>query len=59
MILMFSLVKQAKKVLKGLRIVASPSNRESKITGLSDMACAEQTYATLSSGFYLLLKPDH
>nr|GMD40226.1 protein argonaute 4A-like [Ipomoea batatas] len=35
---------RAKKVLKGLRIVASPSNRESKITGLSDMACAEQTF---------------
>ncbi|XP_049404367.1 protein argonaute 4A-like [Solanum stenotomum] len=35
---------KAKRMLKSLRIKASPSNREYKITGLSDKPCREQTF---------------
>ncbi|OIT40115.1 PREDICTED: protein argonaute 4A-like [Nicotiana attenuata] len=35
---------KAKKMLKNLRIKASPSNREYKITGLTEKPCKEQTF---------------
>lgn len=35
--------KQAKRTLKNLRIKASTSNMEYKITGLSDLRCKDQT----------------
>lgn len=35
--------EQAKRTLKNLRIKASPSNQEYKITGLSELPCKEQT----------------
>ncbi|KAL3349324.1 hypothetical protein AABB24_022451 [Solanum stoloniferum] len=35
---------KAKRMLKSLRIKASPSNREYKITGLTDKPCREQTF---------------
>nr|XP_009590319.1 protein argonaute 4A-like [Nicotiana tomentosiformis]XP_009590321.1 protein argonaute 4A-like [Nicotiana tomentosiformis]XP_009590322.1 protein argonaute 4A-like [Nicotiana tomentosiformis]XP_009590324.1 protein argonaute 4A-like [Nicotiana tomentosiformis]XP_033509668.1 protein argonaute 4A-like [Nicotiana tomentosiformis]XP_033509669.1 protein argonaute 4A-like [Nicotiana tomentosiformis]XP_033509670.1 protein argonaute 4A-like [Nicotiana tomentosiformis] len=35
---------KAKKMLKSLRIKASPSNREYKITGLTEKPCKEQTF---------------
>ncbi|XP_059318141.1 protein argonaute 4-like [Lycium ferocissimum] len=35
---------KAKRMLKSLRIKASPSNREHKITGLTEKPCKEQTF---------------
>lgn len=35
---------KAKRVLKNLRITASPTNQEYKITGLSEKPCKEQTF---------------
>lgn len=40
---------QAKKMLKNLRIQASPSNTEYKINGLSEKPCKEQLYVSFHS----------
>ncbi|KAF9624608.1 hypothetical protein IFM89_012030 [Coptis chinensis] len=36
---------KAKRTLKNLRIKASPSNMENKITGLSELPCNQQTFS--------------
>ncbi|EEF34625.1 protein argonaute 4 isoform X1 [Ricinus communis] len=41
---------KAKRTLKNLRIKASPSNQEYKITGLSEMPCKEQTFQLNQKG---------
>ncbi|KAI4308285.1 hypothetical protein L6164_031375 [Bauhinia variegata] len=41
---------KAKRMLKNLRIMASPSNQEYKITGLSDRPCREQTFTLKNKG---------
>jgi hypothetical protein len=44
--------QQAKRMLKNLRVKASPSNQEYKITGLSEKTCKEQMYAFLVLLYY-------
>jgi eukaryotic translation initiation factor 2C len=39
-------------MLKNLRVKASPSNQEYKITGLSEKTCKEQMYAFLVLLYY-------
>ncbi|KAJ9167413.1 hypothetical protein P3X46_022067 [Hevea brasiliensis] len=41
---------KAKRTLKNLRIKASPSNQEYKITGLSEKPCREQTFQLKQKG---------
>ncbi|KAF7831507.1 protein argonaute 4-like [Senna tora] len=41
---------KAKRMLKNLRIKASPSNQEYKITGLSELPCREQTFSLKTKG---------
>ncbi|XP_057441491.1 protein argonaute 4-like [Lotus japonicus] len=41
---------KAKRTLKNLRIKASPSNQEYKITGLSELPCKEQTFTMKKKG---------
>ncbi|XP_038901423.1 protein argonaute 4-like [Benincasa hispida] len=41
---------KAKRTLKNLRIRASPSNQEYKITGLSEKPCKEQTFTLKQKG---------
>lgn len=45
---------QAKRALKNLRVKVAPSNREYKISGLSDYPCKEQMYVVISSIFFSL-----
>ncbi|XP_057953427.1 protein argonaute 4-like [Malania oleifera] len=41
---------KAKRTLKNLRVKASPSNTEYKITGLSEKSCKEQTFSLKQRG---------